>query len=196
MYTYHHSLIFLEHTYTLPIPLLTRPHMWLVTDHRDAHPHTPNPAYKTAHVAGRRSGRWTHTHTPNPAYKTTHVAGCRSGRWTHTYTKLCLQDRTCGWSPVREMNTYINDKPCLQDCTWVWSLVIYIHTHTSPFLQDCIWMDTMFHISTFEAVEVMPHLRLGWSREFQATLSIRSTTLSWTASQVSVSRVFWSFRRC
>ena len=92
------------------------------------HTDTHSPAYKTAQVAGRRSGRHTYclqdrtggrspvreTHllptrhrwqvagqgdTPT-AYKTAQVAGRRSGR--HTY---CLQD-TGGRSPVRE--THIN----------------------------------------------------------------------------------------
>ena len=79
-------------------------------------------------MAGRRSGKHTHT---IPAYKTAQMAGCRSGNtrihtqslptrphiWqvagqgnTHTHNP-CLQDRTDGRSPVRETHAYTQSLP-------------------------------------------------------------------------------------
>ena len=114
------------HIQSLP----TRPHRWQVAGQGDTH---TVPAYKTAQMAGRRSGGYTYspclqdrtdgrspvrgihiqslptrphrwqvagqgnTHTV-PAYKTAQMAGRRSGG--HTYSP-CLQDRTNGRSPVR-----------------------------------------------------------------------------------------------
>ena len=44
--------------------------------------------------------------TQIPAYKTAQMADRRSGRYIHTSTNPCLQDRTDGRSPVREIHTY------------------------------------------------------------------------------------------
>ena len=69
------------HTYkhkSLP----TRPHRWQIAGQGDTYIQTKIPAYKTAQMADRRSGRYIHTNT-NP----------------------CLQDRTDGRSPVREIHT-------------------------------------------------------------------------------------------
>ena len=127
------------HTNTQSLP--TRPHIWQVAGQthtqthnpclqdrtygrspvRDTHKHTI-PAYKTAHMAGRRSETHTntqslptrphiwqvaglrHTQTHIPAYKTAHMAGRRSE--THTNTHPCLQDRTYGRSPVRDTHKH------------------------------------------------------------------------------------------
>ena len=70
------------HTYkhkSLP----TRPHRWQIAGQGDTYIQTQIPAYKTAQMADRRSGRYIHTNT-NP----------------------CLHDRTDGRSPVREIHTY------------------------------------------------------------------------------------------
>ena len=103
---------------------------------RETHTHTQTfPAYKTAQMADRRSGRHTHTHTHTqtfPAYKTAQMADRRSGTHTHTHTHTnipCLQDRTNGRSPVRETHTHTNI-PCLQDRTDGRSPVRETHTHT------------------------------------------------------------------
>ena len=114
------------HTYkhkSLP----TRPHRWQIAGQGDTYMYiqTQIPAYKTAQMADRRSGRYIHTNT-NP----------------------CLQDRTDGRSPVREIHTYkhkslptrphrwqiagqgdTNTNPCLQDRTDGRSPVREIHTY-------------------------------------------------------------------
>ena len=75
--------------------------------------------------------------TPIPAYRTAQMADRRSGKnTTHTYP--CLQDRTNGRSPVREK--YTHTYPCLQDRTNGRSPVrekyTHTHTHTYPCLPD------------------------------------------------------------
>ena len=98
------------HTYTQSLP--TRPHRCQVAGQGDTHIHTV-PAYKTAQMSGRRSGRHTHTHT-----------------YTHTHTHSpCLQDRTDVRSPVRKTHTH-TPSPCLQDRADVWSPVRETHTYT------------------------------------------------------------------
>ena len=136
------------HTYkhkSLP----TRPYRWQIAGQGDTYIQTQIPAYKTAQMADRRSGRYIHTNTnpclqdrtdgrspvreihtykhkslptrPHrwqiasqgdtyiqtqiPAYKTAQMADRRSGRYIHTNTNPCLQDRTDGRSPVREIHT-------------------------------------------------------------------------------------------
>ena len=81
--------------------LPTRPHRWQIAGQGDTYIQTQIPAYKTAQMADRRSGRYIHVHT-----NTAQMAGCRSGRYIHTNTNPCLQDRTDGRSPVREIHTY------------------------------------------------------------------------------------------
>ena len=73
--------------------------------------------------------------------RSTLVAG-----WRHTYTRPCLQDRTDGWSPVRDTHTSLPTRPhrwlvagqrhthpCLQDCTDGWSPVRDTHTHVPTY---------------------------------------------------------------
>ena len=137
IYTYKHK--------SLP----KRPHRWQIAGQGDTYIQTQIPAYKTAQMADRRSGRYIHTNTnpclqdrtdgrspvreihtykhkslptrPHrwqiagqgdtyiqtqiPAYKTAQMAGRRSGRYIHTNTNPCLQDRTDGRLPVREIHT-------------------------------------------------------------------------------------------
>ena len=62
--------------------------------------HAPIPAYRTAQMADRRSGKNTHAHSS--AYWTAQMADRRSAY-------PCLQDRINGRSPVREKYTHI---PC------------------------------------------------------------------------------------
>ena len=130
------------HTHTT---LPTRPHRWQVTGQGNTHAH--NPAYKTAQVAGRRSGkhtrtqpclqdrrggrspvRETHTHTTLPT---------RPHRWQvaghgNTHAQPCLQDRTGGRSPVRETHTHIT----LPTRPHRWQVACQRNTHAQPCLQD------------------------------------------------------------
>ena len=71
---------------------------------REKYTYTPIPAYRTAQMADRRSGKNTHTHLslPTGPHKW-QIAG--QGK-IHTHTYPCLQDRTNGRSPVREKYTY------------------------------------------------------------------------------------------
>ena len=89
--------------------------------------HTTIPAYKTAQMLGRLSGRDIQTHTI-PAYKTAQMSGRRSGRDKQTQNP-CLQDRTDVRSPVRERYTDTHN-PCLQDRTDVRSPVRERQTDT------------------------------------------------------------------
>ena len=134
----------------------TRPHRWQVAGQGDTH---TVPAYKTAQMAGRRSGRYTYsprlqdrtdgrspvreihiqspptrphrwqvasqgdTHTV-PAYKTAHMAGRQSGRYTYSPR---LQDRTDGRSPVREI--HIQSPPTRPHR---WQVAGQGDTHTVP----------------------------------------------------------------
>ena len=146
------------HTYMYKHKSLpTRLHRWQIAGQGDTYMYiqTQIPAYKTAQMADRRSGRYIHVHTNTnpclqdrtdgrspvreihtykhkslptrphrwqvagqgdtyiqtqiPAYKTAQMADRRSGRYIHTNTNPCLQDRTDGRSPVREIQcTYIH----------------------------------------------------------------------------------------
>ena len=89
--------------------LPTRPHRWQVAGQGDTYTQIQIPAYMTAQMASRWSGRYIYTNT-NP----------------------CLQDRTDGKSPVREIHIHKykslptrphrwqvagQGNPCLQDRT-------------------------------------------------------------------------------
>ena len=86
------------HTNTQSLP--TRPHIWQVAGQR--HTQTHNPCLQDR-TYGRSPVRDTHKHTI-PAYKTAHMAGRRSE--THTNTHPCQQDRTYGRSPVRDTHKH------------------------------------------------------------------------------------------
>ena len=91
----------------------------------------------------------THTHTHVPAYKTALMAGRRSE--THTHTRPCLQDRTDGWSPVRDRLTPVpaykttqmsgrrsetHIHTSLPTRPHRWLVAGQRHTYTRPCLQD------------------------------------------------------------
>ena len=111
--------------------LPTRPHRWQIAGQGDTYMYiqTQIPAYKTAQMADRRSGRYMYIQTQIPAYKTAQMADRRSGRYIHTNTNPCLQDRTDSRSPVREIHVHTNTNPCLQDRTDGRSPVREIHTY-------------------------------------------------------------------
>ena len=198
------------HTYMYKHKSLpTKPHRWQVAGQGDTYIQTQIPAYKTAQMADRRSGRYIHVHTNTnsclqdrtdgrspvreihtykhkslptrphrwqiagqgdtyiqtqiPAYKTAQMADRRSGRYihVHTNTNSCLQDRTDGRSPVREIHTYkhksLPTRPhrwqiAGQGDTYIQTQIpayktaqmadrrsgryIHVHTNTNPCLQD------------------------------------------------------------
>ena len=147
--------------------LPTRPYRWQIAGQGDTYMYiqTQIPAYKTAQMADRRSGRYIHVYiqTQIPAYKTAQMADRRSGRYIHTNTNPCLQDRTDGRSPVREIHTCTYKHKSLptrphrwhvagQGDTYIQTQIpayktaqmadrrsgryIHVHTNTNPCLQD------------------------------------------------------------
>ena len=127
---------------------------------REKYTYTPIPAYRTAQMADRQSGKNTHTHytyTPIPAYRTAQMADRQSGKNTHTHlslptgphkwqiagqgkkihTHLSLPTGPHKWQIAGQGKIHIHTYPCLPDRTNGRSPVRgkkYIHTY--PCLLD------------------------------------------------------------
>ena len=94
--------------------LPTRPHRWQVAGQGDTYLHMYMYKHKSLptkphrwQIAGQ-GDTYMYIQTQIPAYKTAQMADRRSGRYIHVHTNTnpCLQDRTDGRSPVREIHTY------------------------------------------------------------------------------------------
>ena len=112
------------------------------------------------------------THTHSPAYQTAQMADRRSGR--HTYTQPCLPDRTDGSSPVRETHIHTAlptrphrwqiarhtyTQPCLPDRTDGRSPVRETHIHTALPTRPHRWQiagqgDTHTHSSAYQTAQM------------------------------------------
>ena len=92
-------------THTLPcLPDRTKSRSPVREKHKHTHTSLPTRPHKRQ-IAGQGE---TQVHTHFPAYQTAQMADRRSGRNTSTHTLPCLPDRIKGRSPVRKKNTYMS----------------------------------------------------------------------------------------
>ena len=127
------------HTYkhkSLP----TRPHRWQVAGQGDTYIQTQIPAYKTAQTADRRSGRYIHVHTNANSCLQDRTDGRSPVREIHTYKHKALPTRPHRWQVAGQGDTYIQTQiPAYKTAQMAdrrSGRYIHVHTNTNPCLQD------------------------------------------------------------